>query len=128
MGRLAPVERAKGRRLEEIYGMTKTKKTELREDRMKEGEKLPSTFPAHEPAARITAKEVDGEIRHEIEILKAERFQATNLPIDVYCEPAGHVVITRDPVTKHILAVTRQDDDGRIISIIAEGPNCNAAS
>lgn len=79
-----------------------------------------STFPANEPVARIHVKSAD---LCEVEVLNKEKLQTEGSPVDVYCEPAGHVVVTRDPMTRQILAVTRQDDEGRIISVIAEAPS-----
>lgn len=85
--------------------------------------KVDCTYPAKDPIARIHAKASNGNLQCEVEVINHESIQADMSPINVYSEPRGDVVVTRDPLTRKILAVTRQDDEGRILSIIAEAPS-----
>lgn len=55
-----------------------------------------------------------------LKVLKEAYEQGENDLVATGCEPAGEVVVTWDETKTRILAVTRQDAEGRVLSVIAQ--------
>lgn len=73
-----------------------------------------------EPLRRAAASYILAELREQARV-PGEPQQETS-GSDTKAQPAGDVVVTWDERRARILAVTRQDADGQILSVIAEAP------